>query len=148
MPTANAPKKQAPPGAWKPGQSGNPKGKPTGSRNKATLLAATLIDGEAEKITRLAVDMALCGDPTAMRLCMERLLPPRKGCPVRFSMGRLETTQDVTNAYSRVWEAVGRGKLTPEEATALLPILEHKLKAIEVADLEIRLNALESAVGR
>src|SRR5438477_8366992 len=56
--------------------SGNPAGRRTGSRNKATLAAAALLAGEAEALTRRAVELALVGDPTAMRLCIERILPP------------------------------------------------------------------------
>ncbi len=54
------------------GRSGNPAGRRTGSRNKATLALA----GESEALTRRAVELALAGDPTAMRLCLERILPP------------------------------------------------------------------------
>jgi hypothetical protein len=59
-------------------QSGNPAGRPKGARNKATVASETLLDGEAEAITRKAVEMALDGDTTALRLVMERILPPRK----------------------------------------------------------------------
>ena len=58
------------------GRSGNPAGRRPGSRNKATLAAAALLAGESEALTRTAVDLALAGDPTAMRLCIERVLPP------------------------------------------------------------------------
>ena len=50
------------------GQSGNPNGKPKGVRNRATLAAEALLDGEAEALTRKVVEMALAGDSTAMRL--------------------------------------------------------------------------------
>jgi Family of unknown function (DUF5681) len=63
-------------GRSKKGRSGNPGGRRRGSRNKATLAAAVLLAGESEALTRRAVEMALGGDPTAMRLCMERVLPP------------------------------------------------------------------------
>ena len=54
--------------------TGNP-GKPKGARHRATLAVAALLDGEAEALTRKAVDMALAGDRAAMRLCLERLAP-------------------------------------------------------------------------
>src|SRR5215468_10582921 len=57
------------------GRSGNPAGRQTGSRNKATLAAAALLAGESEALTRKAVELALAGEPTAMRLCLERILP-------------------------------------------------------------------------
>jgi len=58
---------------FEPGQSGNPKGRPKGSRNQATMIAEALLDGEAEAITRRLVDKALEGDTAALRLCFDRL---------------------------------------------------------------------------
>ncbi len=67
---------------FQPGQSGNPSGRPRGSLNRTTLAAQTLLDGEAEKLTRKAVEMALAGDPAALRICIDRVLPPRRDRPV------------------------------------------------------------------
>ena len=72
------------------GRSGNPGGRRQGSRNKATLAAAALLAGESEALTRKAVEMALAGDPTAMRLCMERVLPPCRERTVKFSLPPIE----------------------------------------------------------
>jgi hypothetical protein len=58
---------------FKPGQSGNPSGRPHGSRNKATLALEALLDGEGEAITRKAIEKALEGDTAALRLCLERI---------------------------------------------------------------------------
>ena len=63
---------------WKPGQSGNPTGRPKGARNKATLAAEALLDGEAEQITRKAIEKAKAGDMVAIRLCLDRIAPPEK----------------------------------------------------------------------
>jgi hypothetical protein len=63
---------------WRPfekGWSGNPLGRQIGCRNKTTIAAATLLAGEAEGLTRKAVELALVGDPTALRLCIERVRP-------------------------------------------------------------------------
>ena len=70
---------------FRPGQSGNPNGRPKGSRNAATLALESLLDGEAEALTRKAVELALAGDIAALRLCLDRILPPRKGsaCLIR-----------------------------------------------------------------
>jgi Family of unknown function (DUF5681) len=67
-----------PEGRFKPGQSGNPAGRPPGTRNKATESAELLLEGEAEALTREAVELALAGDATALRLCLDRLIPPRR----------------------------------------------------------------------
>jgi Family of unknown function (DUF5681) len=66
---------------FEPGTSGNPAGRPRGSRNKTTMAAEALLDGEAEGITRKAIEKALEGDMGALRLCLERVLPPRRDRP-------------------------------------------------------------------
>ena len=66
------------------GQSGHPAGRPAGARNKKTLAAAVLLDGEAEALTRRAVELAFAGDPMALRLCIERILPPCRERTVKF----------------------------------------------------------------
>jgi uncharacterized protein DUF5681 len=70
----NAAKRQG--GRFVKGQSGNPAGMPKGTRHHATRLAEALIDGRAKELVDKAVDMALAGDPTAMRIVMDRLCPP------------------------------------------------------------------------
>ena len=57
---------------FKPGTSGNPSGKPAGARNKTTLAVEALLDGEAEDLTRKAIELAKAGDMTALRLCLDR----------------------------------------------------------------------------
>jgi hypothetical protein len=44
------------------GQSGNPDGRPKGSRNATTLALETLLDGQATALTQKAIDLALAGD--------------------------------------------------------------------------------------
>src|SRR5215468_6316787 len=78
---------------YEKGRSGNPAGRQSGSRNKATLAAAALLAGESEALTRKAVEMALDGDPTAMRLCMERVLPPCRERTIKFSLPPIEAAR-------------------------------------------------------
>src|ERR1700746_1354191 len=108
------------------GRSGNPCGRRRGSRNKATLAAAALLAGESEALTRKAVEMALAGDPTGMRLCMERVLAPCRERTVEFSLPALKvtgigealgpTTQDISLAMNAVTSALAQGEITPGEA--------------------------------
>src|SRR5271168_1880776 len=65
-------------GPWPKGVSGNPAGMPKGTRHKATRAAEALLDGEADELTRLCIEKAKGGDMTALRLVMERIIPPRK----------------------------------------------------------------------
>jgi hypothetical protein len=89
------------------GQSGNPGGRRLGSRNKATLAAQMLLADEAEALTRKAVELALGGDPTALRLCLERVLPRDRA--VRFTMPRIASAADVAGAMGAVAAALAQG---------------------------------------
>src|ERR1700721_3212046 len=83
---------------FQPGQSGNPSGRPKGSRNAATLALESLLDGQAVALTRKAVELALAGDIAALRLCLDRILPPRKDRPVSFEMPQINNAEDVRGA--------------------------------------------------
>ena len=77
-------------GRFAPGNNANPTGRPLGSKHKATLAIEALLEGEAEKLTRKAVELALAGDTTALRLCLERLVPPAKSRRVSIDLPKLE----------------------------------------------------------
>jgi hypothetical protein len=130
---------------FKPGRSGNPEGRPKGARNKATMAAERLLDGEADTLTRKAIDLAKQGDSTALRLCIERILPARKDRPVPFNMPRLETVADSVNAAAAIASAVAEGELTPMEAAELTKVVDGYTRAVETADLAARLLSLEQA---
>jgi hypothetical protein len=130
----------------KPFQQGNP-GRPKGSRNKATLALEALLDGEAEALTRKAIEMALSGDTKAMRLCMDRIMPPRKDRPVMFTMPKLETAADAVKATAALAEAVALGDITPMEAGDLVKLVEGFTKAFELHEIEQRLAKLEGGAA-
>jgi hypothetical protein len=125
------------------GQSGNPAGRPAGSRHKTTLAIDALLDGEAEKVTRKAIEMALSGDGTAMRLCFDRLSPPRRDRPIPFALPKLETAADAKAAASAIVQAVAEGDLTPSEAADLSKLLDNFTRVSEATDFQTRLEALE-----
>ena len=91
-------------GQWKKGQSGNPAGMPKGTR--ATMLAEKLMEDDAENIVRAVVSAAKAGDPTAMRLCVERLVPLRKGRPVVFDLPPVKTAADIAGAVGELARAM------------------------------------------
>lgn len=128
---------------FKKGQSGNPNGRPEGSRNKATILAQGLIDGQAEELISKCVQMALDGDSTAMRLCIERLVPPRKDRPVNLNLPQLRGVADTVKAMCVISSGVADGELTPSEGQVLSGMIENYRKAIETAELEDRISELE-----
>lgn len=128
---------------WKPGQSGNPDGRRKGSRNITTQLVEGMIEGEAEEITRKAIELAKAGDGPVLRLVLERLAPARKDAPIAFELPPIETAADAKSASSAVLAAVAVGDITPGEGSAVMGLLvSHKL-IVEATDFEARLAALE-----
>ena len=118
-------------------------GKPKGTRHKATQAVLALLDGEAEAFTRQAVTMALDGDGAALRLCLERIAPPRRDAPVQFDLPRIETARDAAKAAGAVLEAVAEGDLTPTEGAHIMALVETYRRTLETSELEARVAALE-----
>jgi hypothetical protein len=118
-------------------------GRPKGARNKATQAVQALLEGEAEALSRKAVEMALAGDSTALRLCLDRLAPPRKDSPVQFPLPRMTTARDAAQAAGAVLEAVSTGDLTPSEAAQVMGLVDCFRRTLETTELEARVAALE-----
>jgi hypothetical protein len=129
------------------GESGNPAGRPRGSRNRTALLMEHLLGYEAEAIGRKAVEMAIKGDMAAIRLCMDRLAPARKDEPVAFELPPLEKPADSVAAAATLVAAVAEGELTPSEAAQLAKVIEVYVRAIETKVFDERLTSLEKEVA-
>lgn len=129
------------------GKSDNLAGKPRGAKNHATRAVEALIDGEAEALTRTAIERALEGDGVALRLCLERLCPPRKSRPISFKLPKITSAGDAANAMGTVIANVADGNLTAEEAAGVAGLIEGYVKTLEARDLEARIKALEQKVG-
>jgi hypothetical protein len=130
------------------GQSGNSKGRPAGSRNKASLMVEALLDGEAGRLTHRAIELADGGDPTALKLVFERLLAPRRERAVQFHLPPIKPGADIAPAMGTITAAVADGILTPGEAEALAQVVDTFVRAIDASDFEQRLQALETHVSR
>jgi hypothetical protein len=125
------------------GRSGNPAGRRTGSQNKATSAAAALLEGQSEALTRKAVELALVGDPTAMRLCLERILAPCRERTVNFELPAIESAADIAAAMKAVTSALAGGAITPGEAGTIAAVVDTFVRAIETSDFDRRLQVLE-----
>jgi hypothetical protein len=136
--------RKAPPKAWKPGQSGNPKGKPAGARNKATLAVLALMEQGAREITEAVVEAAKGGDLVAARMILDRLAPPAKERPISIDLPDISSVMGVSAAQQAIVHAVATGDLLPGEGTALAGIVENRRKAIETEELERRIAVLEA----
>jgi hypothetical protein len=131
---------------FRPGQSGNPSGRPRGSRNATTLALESLLDGQAKALTQKAVDLALSGDLIALRICLDRILPIRKNRPIEFVMPAIESIADAPRAISSITAAVARGEITVTDAADVSRLVETYVRAIEASDLDKRLRTLEEAM--
>jgi hypothetical protein len=109
-------------GQFAPGCSGNPKGRPIGSRNRASVMAEALEAGEPEKLIRQYADIAHGGDKVALRFCVGRLVPPVRGRTIVLDLPP-GTELDFRTGYIRVARAVFDGEITPDEGLKLVQLL-------------------------
>jgi hypothetical protein len=134
-------------GRWRRGASGNKKGKPKGARHKATMAAEALLEGEAERLSRKAVKLALAGDVSAIRLCLDRVIPARKDRPVHFELPKMAEAKDAVTASAAIVAAVAAGELTPSEAGELAKVVDGYARTLQAVEFEERLSKLEKAVA-
>jgi len=128
---------------WKPGQSGNPNGRPKGSRNRVTLVALAAMEEGADAIAKRVVEMAKGGDISAARLVIERLVPVAKERPIFLSLPDTGSAEGIARAQAAILQAVAAGDILPGEAATLAGIVEARRKALETQELEQRISALE-----
>ncbi|TXM94731.1 DUF5681 domain-containing protein [Methylobacterium sp. WL116] len=135
-------------GKFEPGQFGNPAGKAKGTRHRTMLAMEALLEGEAETLTRKAIELACEGDTVALRLCLDRLAPVRKDRHVIFDLPAIDTTADLPKATHALLQAIAAGELTPSEAADIGKAVDAHVRAIEVTDIHERLARLEEGSTR
>ena len=115
---------------------------------RVTLAIEVLLEGEAEKLTRKAIELALGGDLTAIKLCLDRVCPPRKSRTINMDLSKTETILDISKAHALVVKGIGDGTLDPDEGQILSNILEARKKVVETEKLGQRINVLEEIAGQ
>lgn len=128
---------------FKPGQSGNPGGRPKGALNATTRMVQALLDGDAEDIVRKAIELAKAGDGPVLRAVLERIAPARKDNPVSLDLPPVETAADAKAASSAVLASVAAGDITPGEGQSVMALLTAHRAIVETQELEARIAALE-----
>src|SRR5690242_14300920 len=111
-------------GKFRPGKSGNPAGKPKGTRHTATQLAEKLMEDDIGNVVQAVLMAAQSGDMTAARLVLDRIAPPRKGRAIKLDLPVIETAADVVAALSKTVTAMGEGEITPDEAATVAGVIE------------------------
>jgi hypothetical protein len=109
-------------------------GRPKGARHRVTLAAEALLDGEAEALTRKAVELALGGDTVALKLCLERVLPPRRERPTTFALPELRSAADGSAAMAAILAAVASGNTCVFEASELAKLVDAFVRAAEATE--------------
>jgi hypothetical protein len=130
-------------GQWAKGVSGNPAGGVPGRRNKATMAVEELLDGQAEKLTKKCIEQALGGCTLSMKLCLERIAPPRKDRAVSFDSPPLNNLEDAIPAIGGVVNGVASGQLTVPEGAAISAMIGNFARVVESLKHEERIQALE-----
>jgi Family of unknown function (DUF5681) len=129
---------------FEPGLSGNPNGRPKGSRNRVTQAVEALIEGKGEALGAKAVEMALNGDASMLRVLLSTLVPTRRERTVEFDLPKIETAGDALKASSAIIAACAAGEL-PNEAREFMELISTHVATIEVSELEERVTALEKS---
>lgn len=118
-------------------------GKTKGARHRTTLAIEALLEGQHAALTQKAIDKALEGDTVALRLCLDRLAPPRKDAPITLNLPPVRSAQDAVEASAAVLAALAAGDVTPDEAGRVMALLTAHKGIVETGDLERRIAALE-----
>ena len=102
-----------------------------------------MLDGEAERLTRKAIDLALAGDTVALKLCIDRIYPARKDRPVTFPLPPITSPRDAADIAAAIAQAVAAGHITPSEAAEIGKVIEIYVKAYQTAELNDRIARVE-----
>lgn len=130
---------------FKKGQSGNPAGRPKGIKDRRVALREKL-EPHAGELLDIVVTYAKAGDPTAMRLVMERLVPPIKEDRITVAIPTIRNAEDCVKAQAAVLNAAAAGDLLPSEAKLMSELIEGQRKAYETHELAARLDAIEATL--
>jgi hypothetical protein len=115
----------------RPFAKGNP-GRKLGSRNKSTLVAEALLQGEMEGLVRAAIKLAMSGNGPMLKFFLGRRIA--KDLPIQLDLPEIHTPEDVVDALNVIARAVSEGEITPSEGAALTFLVESLSRAIEVKE--------------
>lgn len=133
------------------GQSGNPAGRPLGSRNKVNREAEAALEAAGGGLVDRIIDHAGAGHPTAMRLCMDRMLPMGRHRPVAIALPPVDTPDYAGAAAAEICRALAEGNISIDEAKALIGVAERAARLLApktqpATDLAERLERCEEAL--
>jgi hypothetical protein len=116
-------------------------GRKLGSRNRASLLADALLEGEEEELVRKGIELAKAGDPQMLKFFLDRILSKER--PVKIDLPLIESRGDLTAAYAAIVKAVGAGEIAPSEGNAVAGLLASIARFIDDVEIDARLRKME-----
>ena len=116
-------------------------GRKLGSRNRASLLAGALLEGEEEELVRKGIELAKAGDPQMLKYFLDRILSKER--PVKIDLPLIESRRDLTAAYAAIVKAVGAGEISPSEGSAVAGLLASIARFIDDAEVVAQFRKMQ-----
>ena len=121
-------------------------GRRPGSKNQSTLILTALSSGDQAELVRKGLELAKAGDTTMLRFFLNRIFPRER--LVAVDIPKMEYADDAVEALGNIAAAVGEGKITPSEGANIAALVNSYARAIDIADVVKRLDALAARINR
>jgi hypothetical protein len=128
--------------AFQPGVSGNPAGKPRGTRNRTSLLFQNRVDEKGLELIDAGIAMALAGDATIMKALLSVLIPARRE-RVSLNLESIRTLGDAVEASAQILDGLAAGALSSSDGAIMNAALRQHTEMLALANIEERLKRLE-----
>lgn len=132
---------------FKPGKSGNPAGRPKGIKDRRVALREKLLP-HADQLIEMVTTFAKSGDMAAMKIVMDRIIPPLKEEHIRVAIPKIESAADCTQAQADVVNAVASGDMLPSEGQAISSLIEAQRRAFETTELAQQMRDLHDEISK
>lgn len=116
-------------------------GRKSGSKNRTTLVAESLLEGETDELVRTAVALAKAGDVVMLKFLLGRILPKERS--VRVELPPTDGDFDAVAAMEAILVAATTGQILPSEASELASIVAAYARTLDITELRLRLESIE-----
>ena len=121
-------------------------GRPAGSKNRKTRILGSLSNEDQDRLIRRAYEVAMEGEPQLLKFFLARILPKDRLIQIdEVPMGLL--ADEAPDVIAATLKAVCSGKITPAEGAAVAGIANQYARALEIADIITRLDAIEARLS-
>lgn len=129
------------------GKSGNPSGRPKGLKDKRVAMRE-LLQPHAQNLMDTAVRMALGGDTSALKICMDRLVAPIREEPIYVTVPKITGPDDCVKAQAAVLNAVAAGQMLPGEGQVLSGLIDAQRRAYETTAMAKEMQDIRAELDK